>query len=85
MRKSFIWKIYSDVLKTSAERQAVSAKRLLISTRLCCVVYQKTVVFSVMMHVLRNSLAARETDLCAQVDNIVCKQAVGTVVELQML
>lgn len=85
MRKSFILKIFSDVLKISAKNQPVSPKRLLISTRLCCVVYQMTVVFAVMMYVLRNSLAARETDLSAQVDNIVCKQAVGTVLELQML
>ena len=87
MRNSFICKIrvYSDVLKTSAERQPVLLKRRLISTRLRCVVYQKTVVFAVMIRVLRNSLARRETDLSAQVENIVCEQAVGTVVKLQML
>jgi hypothetical protein len=73
-RNSFIWKIrvYSDVLNTSAERQPVFLKRLLISTRLRCVVYQKTVVFAVMIRVMRNSLARRETDLSAQVDNIMC-------------
>jgi hypothetical protein len=48
-------------------------------------VYQKQVVFAVMIHVLRNSLAGRETDLSAQVDNIICEQAVGTVVKHQML
>lgn len=83
-RNSFIWKIYSGVLKTSAEGQPVSLKCLLISTRRRCVVYEKTVVFAVMIHVLRNSLAGCETDL-AQVNNIVCEQAVSTVVKLQML
>jgi hypothetical protein len=48
-------------------------------------VYQKTVVFAVMINALRNSLVGRETDLSAQVDNIVYEQAVGTVVKLQML
>jgi hypothetical protein len=47
--------------------------------------YQKKIVFAVMVHALRNSLVGRETDLSAQVDNIVCEQAVGTVVKLQML
>jgi hypothetical protein len=85
VRNSFIWNICSDVLKTSAGRQPFSLKHLFISTRRRCIVYQKTVVFAVMIHVLRNSLAGCETDFSAQVDNIVCEQAVGTVVKLQML
>ena len=85
MPNSFVWKIYSDVLKTSAERQPVSLKRLFISTRRRCVMYQKKFVFAVKIHALRNSLVGRETDLSAPVDNIVCEQAVGTVVKLQML
>jgi hypothetical protein len=48
-------------------------------------VYPKEVVFAVMINDLRNSLAGSETDLSTQVDNIICEQAVGTVVKLQML